>query len=247
MDNLHTRTDLQSISALCGYLEDRCERDRSKTAGQLHDEIGGLLVAARLNVAWIQEHLPSDDPQVQLHFRRLHEGLRSGVEVKRRIVEDLHPTLLDNIGLYAALRWQMARSCEAAKLVHSETCPEDELTLHPDAAITVYRVVAEAINNLVTHARARHAHLAVEQQAGELRVTVRDDGIGITAAQRDGATSYGIAAMRHRLSRLGGTLQWPATQERGTEVRIVVPLAALQPQAPSDESLAMSSSRPGNR
>src|SRR5580704_2270066 len=131
MDDKHLHQELQNLSGLCGYLQDRSERDRGSIANQLHDEIGGLMVAARLNVAWIEERLPSKDPEVAEHFKRLHDSLRHGVEVKRRIVEDLRPTLLDNIGLYSALRWQMSKSCDPAKLSYTEHFPEEELSLLP--------------------------------------------------------------------------------------------------------------------
>ena len=231
MEDQQQRRHLQSLSGLCDYVLDQCERDRIRTAGELHDEIGGLLVAARLNVAWIQERVASEDPEVGVHFQRLHDALRRGVEVKRRIVEDLHPTLLDNIGLYAALRWQMAKACDAANLPYTADYPEDELTLQPHAAITLYRIIEEAIRNVVAHAHARHAQLAVEETADHLRLTIRDDGIGITADQRGSASSFGIAAMAHRVARLGGALSWPAMQTGGTAVQIAVPLANLQQPA----------------
>jgi hypothetical protein len=232
MDQEHLQRELQGLSGLCGYLQDRSERDRNSFASQLHDEIGGLLVAARLNVAWIEERLPSQDPLVIEHFKRLHDALRRGVEVKRRIVEDLRPTLLDNIGLYSALRWQMSKACDAAKLTYTEHYPEEELPLNPEAAIGLYRVVEEAISNMISHAGARNAHLAVQETPAALRVLLQDDGIGITPAQRSGAGTFGIAAMNYRTARLGGRLQWVEAPEHGTELLIEIPLVSLLRVAP---------------
>jgi signal transduction histidine kinase len=227
MDDEHLQREVQSLSGLCGYLQDRSERDRNSVANQLHDEIGGLLVAARLNVAWIEERLPSHDPLVMEHFKRLHDALRHGVEVKRRIVEDLRPTLLDNIGLYSALRWQMSKACESAKLSYTEHYPDEELPLIPEAAIAVYRVVEEAISNVIRHAKARTAHLAAQESPHSLRLTLQDDGVGMTPAQRAGAGTFGIAAMNYRVTRLGGRLQWLETPESGTELLMEFPLARL--------------------
>jgi signal transduction histidine kinase len=227
MDDEHLHRELQSLSGLCGYLQDRSERDRNSIANQLHDEIGGLLVAARLNVAWIEQRLPSEDPQVIEHFKRLHDALRHGVEVKRRIVEDLRPTLLDNIGLYSALRWQMSKTCEPAKLAYTEHYPEEELPLIPEAAIIVYRVMEEAISNLIRHAGARNAHLLVQETSEALRLALQDDGIGMTPVQRQGADTFGIASMNYRAARLGGRLHWLEQPERGTELLVEFPLARL--------------------
>lgn len=219
------------LSGLCAYLLDQSESNRNAVANQLHDEIGGLLVAARLNVAWLQEHLPSDDPKVIEHFKRLHEALRHGVEVKRRIVEDLRPTLLDNIGLYSALRWQMEKSCGAAKLPYTEHYPEEELAVHPEAGILVYRIVEQAIDNMIRHARASHAHLVVRETPHSLTVSLQDDGVGMSAAQRSGATSRGIATMNYRTARLGGEFKWGDVPEHGTEIQLEFPLAKLLREA----------------
>jgi signal transduction histidine kinase len=227
MDDKHLHQELQNLSGLCGYLQDRSERDRGSIANQLHDEIGGLMVAARLNVAWIEERLPSKDPEVAEHFKRLHDSLRHGVEVKRRIVEDLRPTLLDNIGLYSALRWQMSKSCDPAKLSYTEHFPEEELSLLPEAAIGVFRIVEEGITNVVKHASARNAHLVVQETSKALYITLEDDGIGMTASQRTGDGTHGIAAMSFRAARLGGRLQWEELPEQGTKLLVELPLEKL--------------------
>jgi signal transduction histidine kinase len=231
MEQESAHSQLDYLSGLCGYLQDQSELNRNAVANQLHDEIGGLLVAARLNVAWLQAHLPSDDPQVIEHFKRLHEALRHGVEVKRRIVEDLRPTLLDNIGLYSALRWQMEKSCGAAKLAYTEHYPEEELALLPESGILVYRIVEQAIDNMIRHARASNAHLVVRETAHSLVISLQDDGVGMSATQRSGAGSFGIATMNYRAARLGGQIKWGEMPERGTDFQVELPLAKLLREA----------------
>jgi signal transduction histidine kinase len=231
MDHDAAQLQFDNLSGLCGYLQDQSERNRNSIANQLHDEIGGLLVAARLNVAWLQEHLPSDDPRVIEHFKRLHDALRHGVEVKRRIVEDLRPTLLDNIGLYSALRWQMEKACGTAKLPYTEHYPDEELSVLPEAGILVYRIVEQAIDNMVRHARARNAHLSVRETPQSVLVSLQDDGVGMSAAQRSGADSFGIATMHYRAARLGGWLTWGELPEQGTEIQLEIPRSKLVREA----------------
>src|SRR6516165_8150803 len=131
------------------------EQEKSALSRELHDELGGLLVAARMDVSWIEERLKSPDPEVQSHFRRVHEALQSGVDVKRRVVENLRPSLLDNLGLFPALRSQVADACGRAGLRCIERYPDEELNLTPESSITVFRIVQEALTNIVKHARAR--------------------------------------------------------------------------------------------
>jgi two-component system sensor histidine kinase UhpB len=121
----------------------------------------------------------------------------------------------------------MSKTCEPAKLAYTEHYPEEELPLIPDAAIAVYRVVEEAITNVVRHASAHNAHLVVQETPKALRLSLQDDGIGITPAQRQGAETYGIAAMNYRTARLGGRLEWLEQPERGTELMVEFPLDKL--------------------
>src|SRR4029077_3564221 len=113
---------------------------------ELHDELGGLLVAARMDLSWLEERVDSRDAGVRRYFQRVHEALQSGVDIKRRVIESLRPTLLDNLGLVPALRWQVADACERAGLRHLERYP-DELQLTPQASIAVFRIVQEALAN----------------------------------------------------------------------------------------------------
>lgn len=75
---------------------------------ELHDALGGLLVAARMDLSWLEERVNSDDPEVRAYFGRIQQALEHGFDIKRRVIENLRPTLLDNLGLFSALRWQVA-------------------------------------------------------------------------------------------------------------------------------------------
>ena len=88
------------------------EQERSQLARGLHDELGGLLLAARMDVSWLQQHAADSDPDTRRHrLARVIEVLDQGIDLKRRVVEELRPTLLDNMGFIAAIRWQMDETC----------------------------------------------------------------------------------------------------------------------------------------
>ena len=114
----------EDLSDLSTQLQSLAEKERAALSRELHDELGGLLVAARMDVSWLEERLPSTDPDVQAHFKRLQEALQEGVELKRRVVESLRPTLLDNLGLFSALRWQVSDSCARGGLNCIERYPQ---------------------------------------------------------------------------------------------------------------------------
>src|ERR1700749_5294591 len=86
------------LTALSTHLQGVSEQEKSARPRELHDELGGLLVAARMDLSWLQQRLPTSDPAIEQRFKRIHESLSAGVDLKRRVVEELRPTLLDNMG-----------------------------------------------------------------------------------------------------------------------------------------------------
>jgi signal transduction histidine kinase len=212
------------LSELSTHLQSLAEQEKSALSRELHDELGGLLVAARMDVSWIEERLKTQDPELQAHFRRVHEALQSGVEVKRRVVENLRPSLLDNLGLFPALRSQVADTCRRAGLKCIERYPQEELQLSPEASITVFRIVQEALTNIVKHARARTIEVSIEQRPPWLVLLIRDDGVGLPLERLRALRAHGLAAMRQRAAGLGGLWQVRRPAAGGTEIEVRLPL-----------------------
>ncbi len=212
------------LSELSTHLQSLAEQEKSALSRELHDELGGLLVAARMDVSWIEERLKTQDPELQAHFRRVHEALQSGVEVKRRVVENLRPSLLDNLGLFPALRSQVADTCRRAGLKCLERYPREELQLTPEASITVFRIVQEALTNIVKHARAGTIEVSIEQRPPWLVLLIRDDGVGLPLERLQALRAHGLAAMRQRAAGLGGLWQMRRPPGGGTEIEVRLPL-----------------------
>jgi signal transduction histidine kinase len=214
----------EELSELSTHLQSLAEQEKAALSRELHDEMGGLLVAARMDVSWIEERVRSEDPEVRAHFGRVHEALQAGVDVKRRVVENLRPSLLDNLGLFPALRWQVADTCGRAGMKCIEHYPPEEMQLTPDASITVFRIVQEALTNILKHASATTVEIVIETTPRWLVVRVRDDGVGLPAQRLQALRSHGLAAMRHRASGLGGQWQVHRPTSGGTEIEVRLPL-----------------------
>jgi len=223
----------EDLSELSTQLQSVAEKERATLSRELHDELGGLLVAARMDVSWLEEKLPSSDADVQAHFKRVHEALQAGVELKRRVVENLRPTLLDNLGLFPALRWQVSDLCGRAGLNCSERYPNAELNISPEAAIAIFRVVQESLTNIVKHAKARNVEVSVDTQGEWLVIRVKDDGVGLPLDRRRALRSHGLAAMRHRATGFGGEWRIARCAERGTQVDVRLPLKRIAAATPS--------------
>ena len=227
---LEVEARTSELTALSTHLQGVSEQEKSALSRELHDELGGLLVAARMDLSWLQQRLPTTDPSIEQRFKRIHDSLSAGVDLKRRVVEELRPTLLDNMGLFTALRWQFKETCRRTGLRCTETIPESELKFSPDAAIGVFRIAQEALTNILKHSEAKSADLfiSIDQDTFTLRIT--DDGKGVPSGRLGISTTHGLVSMRHRIAGLGGTWDLGSPASGGTVVTARIPLARMLPQ-----------------
>ena len=228
------RRRTSELAALSSHLQQLSEREKASLARELHDELGGLLIAVKMDVSWLHKRWPNPSAEIQARWARVMKVLDDGVDFKRRVVENLRPTLLDNMGLLPAVRWIVEESCGHAGLQYTEIYPEHEPQLSEDAAIMVFRLVQESLVNVVKHAHATHVRVQIETDAAEMRVLIEDNGSGIDPERRDALSSHGLAIMRHRVRSIGGTLQFDTAAHGGTRVFARLPLERILRPAAAD-------------
>jgi signal transduction histidine kinase len=230
---VHLRTE--ELSALSSHLQSLAEREKAAIARELHDELGGIMVAAKMDVAWLERRLSRPDDELKVRWTRLRKLLDDGVDMKRRVVETLRPTLLDNMGIVPAVRWVFSETCARAGLKCTETYPDDDLKLADEAAIAVFRVVQESLTNIVKHAKATECSLSLAIEDDNLNIVIRDNGIGlpITPKARRG---QGLAGMRHRVAGFGGTWRITTPDGGGTLIEVSLPLERVLPKTAAAES-----------
>jgi signal transduction histidine kinase len=158
--------------------------------------------------------------------------LDEGLQLKRRVIENLRPTLLDNVGLVAALQWLVDESVRRAGLECRESYPEPLPELAPDARIAVFRVVQEGLLNVIKHAAARSIDVVVTSNDAELTVVIRDDGVGFDEERAAASQAHGLIGMRHRIEALGGRLEVRSLGAGvGTEFAFTLPWARIRRDA----------------
>jgi signal transduction histidine kinase len=212
------------LSALSSHLQQLSEKEKVSLARELHDELGGLLIAVKMDVSWLQKRWPNSDPDIQARWVRVLKVLDDGVDFKRRIVESLRPTLLDNMGLLPAIRWITQETCSRAGLQYSEIYPDSEPELIDDAAIMVFRLVQESLTNIVKHAHATQVKVEIALDENAMTVLIEDNGIGIDSDRREAVGSHGLATMRHRVRSFGGTFEIDVPAQGGTRIEARVPI-----------------------
>ena len=219
----------RELVELSTHLQSLAEREKASLARELHDELGGLLVGARMDISWAEQHLGDDHSGLKERLRRVQQSLSAGVDLKRRIIEELRPTLLDNVGLFAALRWQLKETCGGAGLKCTETFPDEEPRFTSEAAIALFRIAQEAFTNILKHSAAKSMDIGLDLDEDAIVMQITDDGQGIPAGQLPASGSHGMASMRHRVRALGGRLDVRNPASGGTTLLVRIPAAtALQ-------------------
>jgi signal transduction histidine kinase len=218
------RRRTQELIELSTHLQSVAEREKANLARELHDELGGLLVGARMDVSWAEQHLSAGDLDLKTRLNRVQQNLSAGIDLKRRIIEELRPTLLDNVGFIAALRWQLKDTCAHAGLKCTEYFPDEEPRLNSDAAIALFRIAQEAFANVIKHAGAKAVDVTLDIDEDDVMLSVKDDGKGFSEGNCvSGAT--GMASMRHRVRALGGRLDVSRSPSGGTLLGVRIPLS----------------------
>ena len=219
------------LSSLSAFLQTNSEREKAALARELHDELGGILTPAKMDLAWLQGRLGAD-AEYGDRMNRLAKLIDQGIDLKRRIIENLRPSLLDHLGLASALQWYVDEACKAANLECDMRIADNLERLPADLEIALYRLVQESVTNIVKHARAKKMDLLVERTAKGLRVMVADDGVGIADLEHAKKLSHGLAGMSHRIRSVHGTFDIRSHPGHGTRIDAFVPLAPKKVVAP---------------
>ncbi len=191
-------------SALITYLQTSAETEKAELARELHDDLGGLLVGALMDVAWAEAQ--SDiGPQSLAKLQRARQSLRSAVELKRKLIESVRPTLLDNVGLFGALRWHLKQMCDGSNYSCVSTFPEVELTLSPDRGIAMFRIIQEALQLVTQQLNAKKMDLTVAVENSALHLMISHDGTAGGADELGDAPVF--ASLRHRIAVISGTIE----------------------------------------
>ncbi|MEO6281306.1 CHASE3 domain-containing protein [Roseateles sp.] len=210
------------LTELARHLQTVREDERAHLARELHDELGALLTAAKLDVARIRR-MTKTAPDIDERLKHMSSLLDQGISLKRRIIEDLRPSALSNLGLTPALEILTQEFAQRSGLQLSLEL--DEPPTDDGDRLALYRLVQEALTNVLRHAKAKHVRVSLGEADGWLQLQIRDDGQGFNP-DAVGAGHHGLLGMRYRIESLGGTLQLLSAPGRGTLVLARLPRRA---------------------
>ena len=230
-DLTEARRNEEMLRALSQRLVLAQEAERGRVALELHDNITQLLCAVVVRSQALADRISASDGPSKREATSLREMLGKATEEVERISRDLRPSVLDQMGLVAALRetttgfaTRTGVSLELALVRLTERLPAD-------TELTLYRILQEALRNVEAHACARHVTVRLTKESGFIQLTVHDDGIGFKTAQRPALRPrngrLGLLSMRERAAYVGGTVQVKSIRRAGTEVEVRIPVAPI--------------------
>ncbi len=211
------------LDALVTFLQADSERRSSSVARKLHDDLGGCVIGAMMDVAWIEQHESKLPPDTVMRLARINDGLRGAIDLTRKIVEELRPTLLDSVGLFAALSWHFKQGCRQAGIKYTETFPASAPDMDAHRLITLFRIAQELFAMALQRESISMLSLTVSVDAATLHMTLSADG----TARQQGAEPPSVAMLSilHRVRQLQGDVAMTTTAAGTCSFQISVAVA----------------------
>jgi signal transduction histidine kinase/HAMP domain-containing protein len=207
------------------------EEERARVAREIHDELGQLLTRLSIDLKMCETQVAAEPKQAAQTLAATQTLVWQTIEQAHHLIVELRPTLLDELGLEAALREELSTRLEPLGVTTTLEADDEPERLPPSVETAVFRIVQEAISNIARHAHAQHARLSLHT-AGMLQVSIEDDGVGIRSDWHDGTDGHrplGLLGMQERAVLIGGTLTIEPAAPQGTRVTLRVPLGGNAP------------------
>jgi len=228
----------EQFQALAERLRRAREEERTRVARDLHDQIGQILTAIKLDLTWMTRRLPKTNEEFRDRLRGTIGLINDGVRSVRRICTGLRPGVLDDLGLAAAIEWQANEFASRTGIPCDISVPATDVILNGDQSTEFFRIFQECLTNVMRHAEAKSVRVSLRQQLNDLVLEVADDGKGF--CESEVSNSLGFLGMKERAQVCGGSIQIVSSPGRGTSVTLRVP---MQPSETSEGNYAHSDRR----
>jgi signal transduction histidine kinase len=204
------------------------EEERTVIAREIHDEIGQALTGLKIDLSWLREHLTGNLKELPERIDSMISLVDSKLDTTHNLAFRLRPAMLDDLGLEAAIECEVQDFSERTNCEYMLELTDKNLGQDHDRDTTVFRILQEALTNVVRHAKATHIDIALHTTTSQLVLTVKDNGVGIDENKITDNHSLGLIGMRERASVLDGQLNINKIKEGGTQVVLEMPLTSCR-------------------
>lgn len=218
---IKSRAQLRELS---NYLQSVREAERARISRELHDELGQTLTALKMELGWFRDRLPAEPPVLRKRIDRLVQIVDHSVTDLQRIASDLRPMILDELGLVSAIQWLTQNFSERGPLSIELSFEPANIVYSKDVSTAAFRIVQEALTNIVRHSGAESARIMARHLGNELQLDISDNGRGMDLA-RSRRERLGLIGMSERAHMLGGSMEIDSSPGRGTRISVRLPLS----------------------
>jgi len=234
----------QRLTELSAHIERIKEQERMRIAREIHDEMGGNLVAIKMILHTLENRLPEDQPWLAEKTHYVDTLIDRTIEAGHRIARDLRPGVLD-LGIIPALDWQIKEFEKQYNIRCSFSTNKSDIALSADHATAIFRMVQEALTNIAKHSHATYASLAIIYTRTSISLTIADNGCGLKSDHTNKPNSFGLLGMAERCKEIGGTILIDSQPDNGCVIAIKIPLAhqpkvvEVEPEEPQSDQLSL--------
>lgn len=220
------KASYKAVRKLTAHLQNIREEERADIAREIHDELGQQLTVLKMDVAWINKKIADPDEAMKEKLKELLAMLDNTVRTVRRISSELRPSLLDDLGLIAAMEWQLHEFEKRSGIRAALNAPEKEVNLSDPVKTALFRIFQESLTNVARHSEAKNISINLEKRKGNFVLSIVDDGKGFDRKKVTEKRTLGLLGMNERTMMIGGRYEIISAPGKGTKVSVTVPLSS---------------------
>ena len=222
--NEKIQNSFEEIRQLASHLQEVREEERAAMAREVHDELGQQLTGLKMDISWLNKKLVGGDPLITNKIKDTIVLLDDAVKTVRKIATELRPSILDDLGLVAALEWQCDEFRKKSGInISFMSVPFDRI-IPENFGIALFRILQESLTNIARHSQANNITVQLNVHADQLFLDIKDDGVGFVTSNVAGKKTLGLLGMKERTMMIGGSYRIDSEPGKGASVHVVVPL-----------------------
>ena len=225
LDELELLRSQQQLREFSSHIQDAKEQERLRIAREVHDEIGGLLTAIKMDLAWMKERLPRTKKILTDKTTTIENMVDKAMTAARNLAHSLRPGYIDSFGIVAAIEMEAGEFEQRTgiKCLLSHNDEEMEIDLHPDASIALFRIFQESLTNIMKHAQASEVRILVQNSPQSIELNISDNGRGFSQDARHKPRSFGLRGIQERVAHFGGQVSFISAPGDGTTISVTIP------------------------
>ena len=221
LELLETTRQLKELSK---HLQQVREDERKNIAREIHDELGQQLTGIKMDIMWLKKKLAQGDKDITFKFDDTLKLVSDTVTSIRRITTELRPSIIDDLGLNAAIEWLVKEFSTRMDVPVNYHNDFDDSQINSFVSIGIFRILQESLTNIAKHAKAKGVEISVNQQEEFIQLSIKDDGAGFSADQKQTNPAFGLMGIRERTDMLKGKFTLKSRPGKGTEIKVSIPV-----------------------